>query len=75
MFYAGRRGTALPTLTACQILVCACHQAVSARVVSASPLVVTVQRVADFEAVGASIKQLTSTGEAVVKLARQIATC
>ncbi|WP_071672733.1 nicotinate-nucleotide--dimethylbenzimidazole phosphoribosyltransferase [Nioella nitratireducens] len=64
IWYAGWRGDARPTITAPQVIVFAGNHGVTARGVSAFPAEVTMQMVANFEAGGAAINQLSKAAGA-----------
>ena len=68
IWYAGWRGTARPVLERPQVIVFAGNHGVAARGVSAFPIEVTVQMVANFETGGAAINQLARAFGASMKV-------
>jgi len=68
IWYAGWRGDARPEIRAPQVLVFAGNHGVTARGVSAFPAEVTVQMVANFEAGGAAINQLSKASGAAMQV-------
>ncbi len=61
IWYAGWRGDARPEIKAPQVVIFAGNHGVTARGVSAFPAEVTVQMVANFQAGGAAVNQLSKT--------------
>ena len=68
IWYAGWRGDARPRIDAPQVLIFAGNHGVTARGVSAFPAEVTVQMVANFEAGGAAINQLSKAAGATMQV-------
>ena len=68
IWYAGWRGNGRPRIEAPQVLIFAGNHGVTARGVSAFPAEVTVQMVANFEAGGAAINQLSKAAGAQMQV-------
>ncbi|WP_420397350.1 nicotinate-nucleotide--dimethylbenzimidazole phosphoribosyltransferase [Nioella sp.] len=68
IWYAGWRGDVRPSITAPQVLIFAGNHGVTTRGVSAFPAEVTVQMVANFEAGGAAINQLSKAAGASMQV-------
>jgi len=68
IWYAGWRGDGRPRIQAPQVLIFAGNHGVTARGVSAFPAEVTVQMVANFEAGGAAINQLSKAAGAQMQV-------
>ncbi|WP_370270088.1 nicotinate-nucleotide--dimethylbenzimidazole phosphoribosyltransferase, partial [Nioella sp.] len=68
IWYAGWRGDGRPRIEAPQVLIFAGNHGVTARGVSAFPAEVTVQMVANFEAGGAAINQLSKAAGAQMQV-------
>jgi len=68
IWYAGWRGDARPRIAAPQVLIFAGNHGVTARGVSAFPAEVTAQMVANFEAGGAAINQLSRAAGARMRV-------